>query len=198
MVFNKLPRLRVIFDVGSRADADYLDLKPKCKLHAFEPNPKFFEQLQFVVGDRKAYLNNFGLGDVPGRFEYLESIQGFIGGEAFPMKGLIEKDEGYEIRTLDDYCEDNGVERIDFLKIDTEGFDYRVLVGGQKALKKTRFIQYEHWDDKGEFHLLLDKDFDLEYIGYRNVLCMNKKLVDRDTREKISDYIEEQGFAFLV
>lgn len=198
MVFDQLKQLNVIFDVGSRSDADYLDLRPKAELHAFEPNPVFFDQLKYTVGDRKAYLNNFGLGDVTGRYEYVDGIQGFTGGEARPEFGLVKKEDGYEIRTLDEYVKKHKIKRIDFLKIDTEGFDYRVLLGGKKTLKKTRFIQYEHWDNKIQFHGLLEEDFQMCYIGYRNVLCMNKKIVSPTARRKIASYIEIHGFEFLI
>lgn len=37
---------------------------------------------------------------------------------------------------LDDYAAVEGIERIDFLKVDTDGADYRVLLGSQKLLTK--------------------------------------------------------------
>ena len=80
----------------------------------------------------------------------------------------------FPITTLDWYIDKYNIKRIDFLKIDAEGYDFKVLKGGQKAIDLARYIQYEHWDNKEQFHQLLGKDFDMEYIGGRNVLCKRK------------------------
>lgn len=170
-VFKSLKDLKVIFDVGARADIDYLELNPKAEYHLFEPNPEFFAQLkEKVVGKKNVHLNNYGLGDVAGKFEYSNFSQAFVEGEC-PLIGI---DQILEIKTLDDYIEKNNIKRIDFLKIDTEGYDYKVLLGGKKAIKLAKYIQYEHWDDLQQFHGLLGDDFIMEYIGYRNVLCTRK------------------------
>lgn len=166
-IFKSLPDIKVVFDVGARADTEYLDLKPDIELHAFEPNPKFFAQLKESVGDRVAHLNNFALGDVPGVAAYNESRQGFIGGE----EGAILTGELLPVRTLDGYVAENNIEHIDFLKIDTEGYDFRVLLGGMRTIPKCRYIQHEHWNDLRRFHMLLGQQFKMEYIGHRNVFC---------------------------
>lgn len=165
--FKNLPDIKVVFDVGARADTEYLDINPDIELHAFEPNPDFFKQLKEKVGDRKAHLNNFALGDVSGVAVYNEARQGFTGGE----EGTIITGELLPIRTLDGYMAEHGIEHIDFLKIDTEGYDFRVLLGGLKTIPKCRYIQYEHWNDQRRFHILLGQQFKMEYIGGRNVLC---------------------------
>ena len=38
--------------------------------------------------------------------------------------------------TIDKYCQDNNVKCIDFIKIDVEGAEYRVLKGAENMLKK--------------------------------------------------------------
>lgn len=170
-VFKSLKDLKVIFDVGARADVDYLELNPNAEYHLFEPNPEFFAQLKEKVGDRKnVHLNNFGLGNEAGIFGYSNLYQAFEKGET-PIDGTQQT---LEVRTLDSYIDEHKIKRIDFLKIDTEGYDYKVLLGGSKAIKLTHYIQYEHWDNLEQFHELLGNEFDMEYIGYRNVLCTRK------------------------
>jgi FkbM family methyltransferase len=39
-----------------------------------------------------------------------------------------------EVKRLDDVCTENGIERIDILKTDTEGFDAKVLMGASALL----------------------------------------------------------------
>jgi hypothetical protein len=46
--------------------------------------------------------------------------------------------ETVPVSTLDAFCGENGVERIDFLKIDAEGFDLQVLRGGRGLLSRER------------------------------------------------------------
>lgn len=166
--FKKISDVKVVFDVGARADCDYVELKPDIELHSFEPNPEFFVQLKEKVGNRSnVHLNNYGLGDVPGVAHYSDSRQGFVGGE----EGSIQDGRLLPIHTLDWYMKEQGIEQIDFLKIDTEGYDFRVLLGGLNTIRKCRYIQYEHWNDKRRFHYLLGQDFSMEYIGGRNVFC---------------------------
>lgn len=194
-VFSKLEDIQVVIDVGARADTDYTRLKPDIELHAFEPNPEFFKQLsEALEGHQNVYLNNYGLGDEEGEFEYHNGIQGFVEGEA----PVISGERLLPVKTLDWYIKQKRIKRIDFLKVDVEGYDFKVLLGGEKALKITKYLQYEYWDDKEEFHELLEKDFDMEYIGYRNVLCMNKRLVPRETRNNMAGYLKIMGYKNLV
>lgn len=168
-LFNSLPDIKVVFDVGARTDVDYLELKPDIVLHAFEPNPEFFLRLAEKVGTRpNTYLNNWGLSDSDGNLPYNYGRQGFLGGEE---KSITHGEITLLLRTLDAYVAERGIQNIDFLKIDTEGYDFRVLLGALNTIPKCRYIQYEHWNDLKRFHVLLGRDFKMEYVGYRNVLC---------------------------
>ena len=170
-IFKSLPDIGVVIDVGARDDVDYIRLKPDIELHAFEPNPEFFATLKGLIGDRpNTYLNNYGLGDIEGEFQYNEATQSFSGGEAEDLK----KGKALPVKTLDWYVGKMGIERIDFLKIDAEGYDFKVLCGGHHAVKMCRFIQYEHWNNRLQFHDILEQDFYMTYIGGRNVLCSRK------------------------
>ncbi len=172
-VFKNLPNIKVVFDVGARADVEYLRIKPEIQLHAFEPNPVFFAQLtQNAAENPNVYLNNYGLGDVNCELPYSTERQAFVGGEE---SDVIQKAGKLEtllsVKTLDWYVKEHQIEVIDFLKIDTEGFDFRVLLGGLQTIPKCRYIQYEHWNDQRRFHMILGQQFKMDYIGSRNVLC---------------------------
>jgi FkbM family methyltransferase len=167
-LFASLKDIKVVFDVGSRDDVDYVTLKPDIELHAFEPNPEFFVLLEKELKDRPdTYLNNFGLGDRDKKVVYNTNSQGFVDGEG----NFLPSGAELPIKTLDGYVAEKGVQHIDFLKIDTEGYDFNVLLGGLKTIPKCRYIQYEHWSDIRRFHILLGRDFKMEYIGNRNVFC---------------------------
>ena len=168
-VFESLKNVKVVFDVGARDDVDYLILKPGIELHAFEPNPLFFGELKSSVGKtKKVHLNNFGLGDIDGDFEY-----GGYGGESIGKQVEHPTETSVKIKRLDDYVKDHNIKKIDFLKIDTEGYEAKVLAGGKETIKKCRYIQYEqgnHGSKDGFERFLPEDEFTLYYIGYRNVL----------------------------
>lgn len=170
-LFKSLPDIKVVFDVGSRDDSDYVDIKPDIELHAFEPNYEFFAALKDKLGDRpNTYLNNFGLGDVEGEFLYNRSRQGFKGGE----ETSITDGELLSVRTLRDYIAEHKTEKIDFLKIDTEGYDFKVVLGAWEFLPNVHYLQYEYWNNKLQWHDLLEEKFIMSYVGHRNVFCTNK------------------------
>lgn len=170
--FESIKDVKVVFDVGSRDDTDYIRLRPDIEIHCFEPNKDFFDKLKEQIGDRpNTYLNNFGLGDKEKIEFYNNGRQGFIDGdEIWPADG-----PEYQIKTLDQYVDQNNIKMIDFLKIDTEGYDLKVIKGGYHTIKdKVRYLQYEHWNNKEQFHEILEKDWYMTYIGGRNVFCKKK------------------------
>lgn len=171
-IFNSLSGVGVVIDVGARDDVDYIKMKPNIELHAFEPHPSFYKELKKMIGNRpKTYLNNYGLGDVEGDFPYDSMRQMYVGSEEM---GDIHPTTTLPIKRLDDYVKEKGIRRIDFLKIDTEGYDYKVLLGARDTIKMCRYIQYEHWNERLKYHDLLESDFYMTYIGHRNVLCSRK------------------------
>jgi hypothetical protein len=42
------------------------------------------------------------------------------------------------ITTLDDFCAERGISRIDFLKVDSQGYDLRILQGARRQLSEHR------------------------------------------------------------
>ena len=58
------------------------------------------------------------------------------------------KEENTIQKKLCDYILDNNISKIDFLKIDTEGYEMKVLLGLEKEFKKISIIMFEHhYDD---------------------------------------------------
>jgi FkbM family methyltransferase len=169
--FKNMKDIEVVFDVGARTSLDYLAIKPEATYHLFEPKPAFNEWLEFATKDlTNVFVNKHGLGDEVGEFAYNDGSQAMSGGEAWNGDGIK-----LPVKTLDWYIKKNNITRIDFLKIDAEGYDFKVLSGGKEAIKLCKYIQYEHWDNLQQFHDLLEKDFEMEYIGLRNVLCTRRK-----------------------
>ena len=49
---------------------------------------------------------------------------------------------------LKDYIVDNNIELVDFLKIDTEGYEYEILLGMEDKIQHVNIVMFEHhYDD---------------------------------------------------
>lgn len=165
--FKKLKNIKVVFDVGARTSLDYLDIFPKAEYHLFEPYPPFYSWLMEATKDKpNVHVNPYGLGEIEGELGYDLNVQSFMN----------NTDIKFPIKTLNWYIKENNITRIDFLKIDTEKWDYKVLLGGGRAIKIARYIQYETWNEFENAIMadLLEDDFICEDIGLRNVFCTRK------------------------
>lgn len=179
-LFKILPDLRVVFDVGAREDLEMYKLRPDIEYHCFEPNPIFAAKLHDIPN---VIVNEYGLSDVSqDNVTYYPLTQTFLEHPLF-----YEKDIGlkFNLRTLDEYAKD--ISRIDFIKIDTEGMDYRVLLGGKETIKRVRFIQFEYWDGVRKFVDLLGAEFNM-YLMMEPTL---RKTIIKNI-SSLSPYIDEQ------
>lgn len=199
-LFKQLKDLKVIFDVGARTDTDYLEIWPESQHHLFEPNPEFFDELyKKVEGKPNVYANKYGLGSRNQAMGYVNGLQSFVDSEAinnpYTVGELL-----LPMKTLDTYFLETGIKQIDFLKIDTEGYDLKVLLGATNWFHIIKFIQYEHWGKHNDLMIrgLLSEHFDVFNVGYRNVFCMNKNLVDEIERQRLMAYITDNKLGELI
>ncbi len=68
-----------------------------------------------------------------------------------------------KLETLENYIVDNEYKTIDFLKIDTEGYEYEILLGLNKKLKDIKLIMFEHHYDN-----MIKKNY--SYSDIKNLL----------------------------
>lgn len=138
-----------VFDVGAnrgqflQAVLEVLGDKP-ARIHCFEPSSDAFADLQGMAGgDSRIHLEHLALGrDVGTATLYFEQPGSGLASltrrrlEHFQLS--MELSQAVEVTTLDTYCERNGIEHIDLLKIDVEGHEMDVLVGGERLLRERR------------------------------------------------------------
>ncbi|MDB9518820.1 FkbM family methyltransferase [Roseofilum reptotaenium CS-1145] len=67
-------------------------------------------------------------------------VSRFVGGE-LSMQVVLE--ETIETTTLDDFCHAEGISSIDFLQIDTQGAELKILQGSESLLKNLLFLKVE-------------------------------------------------------
>lgn len=145
---------KVCIDVGAnRGDySKHLLQKTSATVHAFEPHPVSFgelQQLQSEHGDRlKVHNLAMGLDKQSGTLNFNLSALGHasLSTEVNAVPYLRNTDSvEVQITTLDSWCQENGVTSIDLLKIDVEGFEDEVLIGARRVLEEIRphFVQIE-------------------------------------------------------
>jgi FkbM family methyltransferase len=154
---KKLSRTPAIFDVGANV-GDYTALLrqqfPDALIHAFEPNPESFAQLQRQASS-KTICRPIGLSAVPGEFDLFQASGTHSSPHASLYHDVIQdlhaqatKSVRVKLETLDGYLQEHKLARVDFLKIDTEGNELAVLQGAKQALAENRIgiIQFEFND----------------------------------------------------
>lgn len=135
----------VIFDVGAhegRSVMFYRSLFPECTIHSFEPGPATFHQLvKNTAHLERVHTNQTALGSQPGAATLMENTYKDMSSILAPSPaawGKVEQTTTVTVGTVDGYCQDAGVDRIDVLKIDTQGYDLEVLRGSIKTLDAGR------------------------------------------------------------
>jgi FkbM family methyltransferase len=167
----------VIFDVGAHTGETLAMAKrqfPSASVYCFEPDPNSFRDLSNLAAVLPgASLHQLALGDVSGSFDFFRNTESMtnsllpatteaVKGEVGALMATRQKIT-VPVITLDDFCEEHRIERIDLLKTDCQGFDLRVLKGsgGMLAQKRINVIQCEaifdsQYSGQGWFHDVLD------------------------------------------
>lgn len=147
----------VVFSVGASEDHPFFDtFAGSCEIHMFDPNPTYFQLMERQFKGERVYLNNFGLGETNTSLTY------HFFGESFYDHSNRGVTCDAMLTTLDDYCSYRKTEYIDFLKIDTEGYEHNVLVGAKEMLKDNiKLIQFEYGERYPKAGINLSDVYDL-------------------------------------
>jgi FkbM family methyltransferase len=144
-----------IFDVGAHEGLYTLNTSElfngKARIYAFEPSVSTFRKmLNNISGLSNVTINNLGFSDKSGEFSFFMSDKNSLLSSVYKRKldhfGLDMVDtEKVTLSTIDEYCNSNGIENINFLKLDVEGHELAVLKGSEKMINdgKIDIIQFE-------------------------------------------------------
>jgi FkbM family methyltransferase len=165
------PNIDVIFDVGCRKDSEFTDFHGE--VHYFDPVKEFIENLSMQPNqNRVAVFNSFGLSDVNDTLYYYPKYQSFYDRVASCQISDEENKILFEVRKAADYIREKNVPKIDFLKIDTEGYELKVLRGLEDDLHNVRFLQFEYGGTAHDSHVgladMVDylKEYSFERFSY--------------------------------
>tara|TARA_B100000787_G_C16185091_1_gene294188 strand:- start:1351 stop:2184 length:834 start_codon:yes stop_codon:yes gene_type:complete len=184
-------------------------LNTNSKVVSFEPLPEAFKELEKVKVKFNDRLNiyNVAIGIDNNKLDLFYGDQKSEKASLIPnleklsFIGLNNKNKiSVNVKKLDyfeDYFKDK---KIDFIKIDTEGFEYEVLIGAEKILQhhKPKFIQIEfNWHQLIRNHTLF-KLFKLvnSYDVFR-ILPHGKKLLHIDPSRPENNIYHLSNYIFI-
>jgi FkbM family methyltransferase len=122
----------IVFDVGASYGAYALAACAMgATVHAFEPEPTVYVDLvrniEINGWGHRCFPVNAGLWNVEGKMHMATYAP------HWPAQTITGE---YHMLTLDQVVEDLGPDQLDWIKIDVEGAEEQVVIGGMKTLKK--------------------------------------------------------------
>ena len=130
----------IFFDVGANV-GDYsiemLKANDKTVLHLFELNSDLHDGLKQRFQNVNAVINNFGLSNKKELVTYSKFPEMSSVNSIFPISfSHLSREHGSgHVDLGDDYCIRAEISRVNFMKIDVEGWERYVLLGFQKMLE---------------------------------------------------------------
>ena len=184
---QKLKNINIFFDVGAH-EGESIKIFSKnftiSKIYSFEPSPINFLKLKKKVNlfsknfkNLKIYVENVGLGNEKKKI-YLKQLNEsssstinqinknskYFKKKRFFLNKLhtknFYKNIDIQIIRLDEYLNNNSIEYIDFMKIDTEGYEFDVLKGLGIKIHNVQYIMFEH-----HYHDMLIKTYKFSDIN---------------------------------
>lgn len=144
----------LFFDVGANVGQSVSGIRtyfPNSEIWSFEPIKRNYEELVTNVVDKRVKCFQIGFGAQKSELdvsvnssETTSDMISLKNIERNDSDGLYEK-EIVKIDTLDNFFGTNQVKKVDYLKIDTEGYDFEVLLGAKTLLQNDSisFIETE-------------------------------------------------------
>ena len=188
-IFKKFEKKHnnVIIDVGAnrgQSIENFLKIYTNYEIHCFEPLNNLYKELKKKYShDKNIYLNNHALGEENKEskfFRYHNDVNSSFNRPAYGSnweekkkiflnkEKLIEEELKVKVLKLDEYFKINNLKFIDLLKIDTQGYEDKVLSGSSEILKsnKINLIQLE---------FIMGNQYEnrLNIIDYENHLIKN-------------------------
>ena len=184
---NKYNSFKILIDIGAHK-GESIKLFSKNfiikKIISFEASPINFKYLKKKIEENKQKYNNteivlenIALGSEDKMIEFNQFNESSsstikeIDKESkyykrkFRLINFLDNKETYQkikikISKLKDYIEKNNIKKIDFMKIDTEGYEFEILLGLENKIKLVDIIMFEHHYDN-----MIKKGYTFEHIN---------------------------------
>lgn len=144
----------VVMDIGANIGVHTIGcairVGPEGRVHSFEPCGDTAQYLKDNV--KLNALSNVrvveeAVADRAGTSEFYvfpdgKDVYNSLGAEVRPIESLkAQKKVHVRVTTIDEYCSQWGIDRVDLLKVDVEGAEERVLRGADSVLRRSRDIK---------------------------------------------------------
>ncbi len=151
LVLSGIRSEAIVLDVGANIGSMSLAFGrrfPECTVYAFEPTDFAFRKLERNlelnpelarrIHPIQAFLARDGFQSVPEGIYSSWSLASRAN-ETHPLHGGTKHSApGAKVLTVDSFCEEARLEHVDFMKIDTDGYEFEVLLGARRTLKERR------------------------------------------------------------
>jgi FkbM family methyltransferase len=129
----------LIFDVGANVGQSIARFRSwfgSAEIHSFEPSPTTFAVLERNASRLAGvHLHNLALGSSSGELLLGENRLSEWS-SVLPLGetgwGSVVRQTKVPVQTVDQFCLDHGIGRVDILKSDTQGYDFEVLKGASQ------------------------------------------------------------------
>lgn len=192
-----------MIDVGmnrSYFTETWLEYFPDSEVFGFEPIPDIYEiSKEKFKNDNRVHIENYGLLDEAGKMNFYYLLDGIDGCSSLFRRPVFDKfnykEIDVDIRVFDVWR--HKFPRVDFIKIDVEGLEFKVLKGMRQYIgdTKPKFIQLEIGDCNLDANISFKEIWDLvESYGY--------EIINRDlniiTSDKVIDIPEGQNYLAIL
>ncbi|HBT93791.1 MAG TPA: hypothetical protein DEB23_05980, partial [Chitinophagaceae bacterium] len=168
----------IVFDIGANMGFYTIWISRSIdelgQIHSFEPDTKNFKRLSQNISINQFkgqfHTNNVAVSKQNGK---MKMTIGFDGENHLVPSNFGGNSSIINVVCLDDYCNQHNINRIDFVKIDVEGFELDVLKGG--------------------IYLLTQKNVDVIQLE------INRALINSGTTPiEIISFVEQNGYTFCT
>jgi FkbM family methyltransferase len=176
-ILPHVPADALVLDVGANVglfSEALLRERPSARVIQFEPVARYHEACrQRFAGDERVELHQLALSDSQGQRPIYKARHNYGANSVLPEimfdrrdNAMVRPDtvideELIQCTTWDAFARERGIERVHFIKTDTEGFDYAVLRGMLPFLERTDCLPvilsellaqeyHPHWDEQAE------------------------------------------------
>lgn len=192
--FYSIPDNSVVIDVGANFGIMSLQFAKKWKnavVYAFEPtnyarekfnrnmalNPELAKRIHLIpsfVGSKTSATSDqkaFASWKVDGTGDKLHPVH----------FGSAKSTDGIGVLSLDDFSARNKFTRVDFIKIDTDGYEHNVLSGAREMIQKFKPVIIF------EVGLYVMEDHKIGFAFYQNYFdSLNYKMINSATGESVT------------
>jgi len=199
LFYELAKKSRIILDIGANTGY-YTLLAASCnkngKNFAFEPLPKIYECLKKNIALSKSVnVNAFSsaVTNFDGQISiYVPKEDGILPLSVSTLEGFIETERELKVPAIsvDSFVYKNQIEKVDLIKIDTEGTEHVVLEGAKHTLQRDKpMIICEVL--KGRTEKLLEpllSNLGYKYYWITDKGLIQKEIIDGDSTGKYKNY----------